>query len=84
MSLRTKFPRVSLNDNQEYMSIKTTFPDVFLNDIWNMHLFRDKVSKDTDTLGIYVLETNYPRSQLNDFWDVLSFIKIKRNSLRVP
>ena len=55
------------------MSIKTTFPGVSLNDSWNKYLFRDKVSKDVDILGIYVLENKCPRSQLNDFWDVLSF-----------
>lgn len=37
----------------------------------------DKISKDIRILGIYILENKCPRGQLNDFWDVFTFLCIQ-------
>ena len=77
MSLKTKFPRMSLNNILEIYGFK----DKVSKDtcIFGIYGFKDKVSKDTNILGIYVLENKCPRSQLNDFWACSSFVKFKIN-----
>ena len=61
------------------MSIKTTFPRMSLNDAYEYMSYRQNFQGYPYILGIYTLENKYSRSQLNDFWDVLSFFVFKMN-----
>lgn len=57
------------------MSIKTTFPRMSLNNAYEYASYRQNFQGYSYILGIYILENKFPRSQLNDFWDVFIFLR---------
>lgn len=59
------------------MSIKTTFPRMSLNNAYEYASYIQNFQGYPYILGIYILENKCPRSQLNDFWDVFTFLCIQ-------